>query len=733
MKQALSMLSVPRKSHAPLLISYYYVITISVILVMISPDTFCPAEGMTCGGQTPCTDGSCCSQYGFCGNTSGFCGDGCLSLCQQNSTSTSNSSSVTGSGSEAMVSSSITSEVFDLFFYEHNKAGCPAQGFYNLSSFLAAAATFPAFGTTGGSNSSKNELAAFFAYASQVVEGGCYVEAVNKSSIDCQRESPQWDCASGKKYYGRSPLQIAWNTNYGPMGVALGFDGINDPELIATNPILSFRASLWYWMTTHPSHPYSCHEAMLTQGQGFKEVVNIINGGPLDSSDFQAISKAYDAFYLILEPKPNVTSIAPAASSINTTAASTGALSSSKGKSCIGSLCSTRSKVMGLVVPLALGGMMFTILALLLWNRFHQHWLNGERAGDKTMTLQKIRDLAGTPINFSYATLASATNKFTVVLGQGGFGIVYKGVLPSGEAIAVKVLNESTHTEQQFLREIETLGKLHHVNVVRLVGFCVEKSKRILVYEFIRNNSLEKHLFHNAKVSEGMDLVLSWEKRYEIALGIARGLSYIHEECLHKIIHRDMKPHNILLDDLFCPKISDFGLAKIIKREESTVVSHLKGTPGYMAPEFWVNRLGELSTKFDVYSFGMVALELVAGRPNFKEDIPSEQSYFPEWAYTNITSPAHVIDSRIVEQADMSQVQVLILVALWCIQEDPSLRPSMSRVVQYLEGIIDVPSNPPQPFKDVTMSRSIRADGSSDCSKMPIDNVRNPILQAHTT
>lgn len=668
----------------------YLTLTFSLLLL------FSPAACATCGLSEPCTDGSCCSQYGFCGNTTGFCGNGCLSMCQASNSLSPSPAMSTNTSVDAVVSSAVTSEVFDQFFYDHNQAECPARGFYNLSSFLSAASTFPEFGTTGGSVLSKRELAAFFACASVVTSGGCYVEAINTSDVDCI-DTLEWGCASGKKYYGRGPLQISWNTNYGPIGKALGFDGINDPDLVATNPVLSFRASLWFWMTVQPDQINSCHQAILLQSQGFNKVASILQGGPVDSILLEGLTNAYNNFCSILGVHPYDMSISPAPFPINVTK---GASELLEHKSCLGSLCTMGSKVLGFGLPLAVGSSAALVLAFLFFSRKRRKWHDEERA-DYKMDLEKIQGLAETPIHFHFAMLETATEGFTAVLGKGGFGVVYKGVLPSGEAIAVKVLHDSMHTEEQFLREIETLGKLHHVNVVRLMGFCMEKSKRILVYEYISNNSLDKHLFNKSEGNDEGSPVLSWEKRYEIALGIARGLSYIHEECRHKIIHRDMKPQNILLDEFFCPKISDFGLAKIIKREENGVVSQMRGTPGYMAPEFWAELKGPLSTKFDVFSYGVVVLELVAGRPNVKEDASSEEMYLSEWAFARVASPAPIIDRRIVQLANPIQVKILVLVALWCIQEDPAQRPSMSRVVQYLEGSIDVPANPPHPFKGV--------------------------------
>ncbi|MCO5577177.1 hypothetical protein L7F22_031001 [Adiantum nelumboides] len=303
----------------------------------------------------------------------------------------------------------------------------------------------------------------------------------------------------------------------------------------------------------------------------------------------------------------------------------------------------------------------------------------------------KLDSINQAPLDFPYGALAVATKSFSTNIGQGAFGKVYLGVLLNGSEVAVKVLDASmSHTDEQFMNEIATIGNIHHMNVARLVGFCFQRSKRILVYEYVSNGSLDKYLFPSKQSFSGV--VLSWKQRYDIALGIARGLYYMHEECRNCIIHCDIKPQNILLDVAFCPKISDFGLAKLLTKEESRILTQARGTPGYVAPEFWSLGSGRLTSKFDVYSYGVVLLEIIRGRRCFSmlDEVLEEESEEDSWMSVSV--------DRLVEgEADLEQVKVCTLVALWCIQEDPALRPTMSKVVQYLQGTA-IPENPPKPF-----------------------------------
>ncbi|KAL5581876.1 hypothetical protein UlMin_014318 [Ulmus minor] len=282
----------------------------------------------------------------------------------------------------------------------------------------------------------------------------------------------------------------------------------------------------------------------------------------------------------------------------------------------------------------------------------------------------------GSLVAFAYRDLQTATKNFTEKLGGGGFGSVFKGKLPDSTVIAVKKLENIGQGEKQFRTEVSTLGKIQHVNLVRLRGFCSEGTKRLLVYDHMSNGSLDSNLFR-----QNVSNVLDWKTRYQIVLGIARGLVYLHERCRECIIHCDIKPDNILLDSEFCPKVADFGLAKLVGREFSRILTSIRGTRGYLAPE-WIAGVA-ITSKTDVYSYGMMLFEILSGRRNF----------FPTWAATIIVEGGDVLgllDKRLEGNCDIEEVERICKVACWCIQDDEAHRPSMSQVVQMLEGFIDV-------------------------------------------
>ncbi|KAH6556740.1 hypothetical protein KP509_1Z159100 [Ceratopteris richardii] len=315
-------------------------------------------------------------------------------------------------------------------------------------------------------------------------------------------------------------------------------------------------------------------------------------------------------------------------------------------------------------------------------------------------------------IDFPYRALVAATRNFSDEIGHGAFGKVYKGSLPDGNEVAVKVLNASiSHSKDQFFNEVASIGCIHHLNIARLFGFCFNKSKRILVYEYVSNGSLDKHLFLSEHASKP---VLNWKQRFNIAVGIARGLYYMHEECRSCIIHCDIKPQNILLDASYSPKIADFGLAKLLSREESRVLTQARGTPGYVAPEFWRLGHGPLTTKFDVYSYGMMLLEIIRGEKCinqfnlFSFEGPTE---FDDWMSVSV-------DERIMEDADILQVRNCTLVAFWCVQEEPTMRPTMGTVIQYLEGTLEVPADVPPPYREAYWYKKLDLNGelTSDIS-----------------
>ncbi|XP_019179062.1 PREDICTED: G-type lectin S-receptor-like serine/threonine-protein kinase SD2-5 [Ipomoea nil] len=296
-----------------------------------------------------------------------------------------------------------------------------------------------------------------------------------------------------------------------------------------------------------------------------------------------------------------------------------------------------------------------------------------------------LQGLSGMPVRFTYKDLQDATNNFRVKLGHGGFGSVYLGDLPDGTQLAVKKLESIGQGKKEFRAEVSTIGSIHHLHLVRLKGFCAEGTHKLLAYEYMVNGSLDRWLFRNNN-----EFLLDWDTRFSIALGTAKGLAYLHEECDVKIVHCDIKPENVLLDDHFHAKVSDFGLAKLMTREQSHVFTTLRGTRGYLAPE-WIKRHA-LSEKIDVYSYGMVLLEIIGGRKNYDPSQSSEKSDFPTYAFKKMEEGKlkDIIDMKLrIDENDERAVRA-IRVALWCIKDDMSLRPSMTKVVQMLEGFCPV-------------------------------------------
>ncbi|XP_023911755.1 rust resistance kinase Lr10-like [Quercus suber] len=308
------------------------------------------------------------------------------------------------------------------------------------------------------------------------------------------------------------------------------------------------------------------------------------------------------------------------------------------------------------------------------------------------------------PIRYSYSQIKKMTKCFKDKLGEGGYGSVYKGKLQSGHLVAIKMLGKSKGNGQEFINEVATIGRIHHENVVQLIGYCVEGLKRALIYEFMPNGSLDKYIF-----SQEGNITLSIEKTYNISLGVARGIEYLHRGCDMQILHFDIKPHNILLDENFTPKVSDFGLAKLYPIDDSIVsLTAARGTLGYIAPELFYKNIGGVSYKADVYSFGMLLLETASKRKNlnaFAEH--SSQIYFPTWVYGQFNE-GNDIEMEDATEEEKKIVKKMIIVALWCIQMKPSDRPSMNKVVEMLEGEVECLQMPSKPFLLSSPERPIK-------------------------
>ncbi|KAL0903387.1 hypothetical protein M5K25_027763 [Dendrobium thyrsiflorum] len=298
---------------------------------------------------------------------------------------------------------------------------------------------------------------------------------------------------------------------------------------------------------------------------------------------------------------------------------------------------------------------------------------------------------------YNFSNIKKITKKFKHKLGQGGFGSVYKGELTNGIPVAVKLLEASKSNGDDFVNEVATIGKIHHVNVVSLLGFCSDGTNRALVYEFMPNNSLEKFIFFGE--SKKRHEFFSMEKLHEIAIGIAQGINYLHQGCNQRIVHFDIKPHNILLDYDFNPKISDFGLAKLCSRDKSIMtISAARGTMGYIAPEVYSRNFGPVSHKSDVYSYGILLLEMIGRRKNIDPTIENlSEIYFPEWIYNKLFH-GNSLGLAIEMEGNDQIMKRLAIIALWCIQWNPAERPSMSKVVQMLTLNFQIFEMPPTPF-----------------------------------
>ncbi|XP_062011659.1 probable LRR receptor-like serine/threonine-protein kinase At1g53430 [Rosa rugosa] len=305
--------------------------------------------------------------------------------------------------------------------------------------------------------------------------------------------------------------------------------------------------------------------------------------------------------------------------------------------------------------------------------------------GGKDLEDKELRGLELQTGYFTLRQIKAATGNFDPSnrIGEGGFGPVYKGVLLDGAVIAVKQLSsKSKQGNREFVNEIGMISALQHPNLVKLFGCCIEGNQLLLIYEYMENNSLARALFGH----EEQRLHLDWKTRKKICMGIARGLAYLHEESRLKIVHRDIKATNVLLDKDLNAKISDFGLAKLDEEENTHISTRIAGTIGYMAPEYAMR--GYLTDKADVYSFGIVALEIVSGKSNTNYRPKEEYVYLLDWAYVlqEQGNMLELVDPDLGSNYSKEEAMTMLNLALLCTNPSPTLRPPMSSVVSMLEG-----------------------------------------------
>ncbi|XP_058100932.1 probable LRR receptor-like serine/threonine-protein kinase At1g53440 isoform X1 [Magnolia sinica] len=336
----------------------------------------------------------------------------------------------------------------------------------------------------------------------------------------------------------------------------------------------------------------------------------------------------------------------------------------------------------GAIVGIAAASCITVALILLIL------WMKG-CLGRKDLVDEELKGLELQTGYFSLKQIKAATNNFDPAnkIGEGGFGPVYKGTLSDGSRVAVKQLSSrSKQGNREFINEIGMISALQHPNLVKLFGCCVEGNQLLVIYEYMENNSLARALFGR----EEHKLNLDWPTRHKISLGIARGLFHLHEESRLKIVHRDIKATNVLLDKDLNAKISDFGLAKLDEQENTHISTRIAGTIGYMAPEYAMR--GYLTDKADVYSFGVVLLEIVSGTNNTNYMPKDDFVYLLDWAYVlqEQGNLLELVDPRLGSDYSEEEALRTLNLAILCTNPSPSLRPAMSAAISMLEGKIEV-------------------------------------------
>ncbi|KAM3197969.1 hypothetical protein ACQJBY_073206 [Aegilops geniculata] len=380
-----------------------------------------------------------------------------------------------------------------------------------------------------------------------------------------------------------------------------------------------------------------------------------------------------------------------------------------------------RKKIMVIGMTSAAATFLFACLYVLIWHRKGKRlWFllckKTSSNTEKNYEAMIVSYGSLAPTRYTYSEVMKITSSRNNQLGKGGYGVVFKGRLHDGRLVAVKFLHDCKGNGDEFVNEVMSIGRTSHINVVSLFGFCLEGSKQALIYEYMPNGSLDQYIY-----SEHPKEILGWERLYAIAIGIARGLEYLHHSCNTRIVHFDIKPQNILLDKDFSPNIADFGLAKLCHTKESKLsMTGARGTIGFIAPEVHSRTFGVVSTKSDVYSYGMMLLEMVGGRRNVKSTVAkSSEKYFPDWIYDHFAQDDGLQACEVTREIE-EIARKMTFIGLWCIQVLPMYRPTITKVLEMFERSLDDLDMPPkQNFCELLESSAHNMDVQSSSSTRP--------------